>query len=304
MSRVLLSGATGVVGSAILQALLDGGHEVLALARDPAKLKAKEHLSVVACDMTSLPACVEPAIYRFEPEMFIHAGWHGSHAGARNDMSLIEANMKASATLLVMAQGAGAQRVIGFGSQAEYAPEFAHAIGEEAPTQPDSAYGAAKLALCTSAQEFCEHTGMAFTWLRLFTCYGPQMHRGYIIPTLIDTMRRGEMPVLRTPNAVWDCLHADDAASGVLRVLAHKEPSGIFNLASGRGISVAGLALIIARHMDFKETEKLRHLLANDMSPATQRIADNAKFCAQFAWQPAIDLEQGLETCLKAGRTI
>ncbi len=282
--RIALTGASGLVGSSLLQRLGDDGNEILSLSRP-------------AFDLENITDGAAENIMRFAPEMVIHAGWVGTENTDRNDARFTQMNVGAGMQLMEIAARAGCKRWIGLGSQAEYSADIPSPIAEDAPTNPQGNYGKTKRALCGMQQECAAENGLEFSWLRLFTCYGQKQKPSYVLSYLIETLRRGEMPELQTPHAVWDYLHAEDAAEAVAKVAAAATPSGVYNLASGKGVSVGDLALTIARLMKFPRIAELEKLIRAHTSPATSRIADIRKFSNAFGWQPRISLEEGLARC-------
>ena len=293
--RILLTGATGVVGGAVLRALRASGHQVLLIVRNPSKFIASSNLKILQIDLADISAELSDQIKIFQPEICIHAGWQGGQNYERNDQGFIEANMLASRTLLKMASDAMCHHWIEFGSQAEYSPNIEGFLSEDSPKKPLNRYGNAKLKICRDAKLFCSNNYMTFTWLRLFTCYGPEYKPSYIIPTLIKDIRLGELPNIREPRAVWDCLHADDLASGVLNVISHESPGGIFNLASGKGVSIGEMAIKISKILRFSRSDELREILDQHKAQPTLRVANIAKFSEKFNWKPRISIDEGLK---------
>lgn len=294
--RVVLTGATGLVGGAVLRSLVAQKIPVLVLARDPERIAANVEKSV--CHLDNLTPEVAARIRDFKPSAFIHSGWAGTDNSERNHPQFVHPNLQSSMQLLEIAANAGCKQWISFGSQAEYSPNLAEDISENAPTWPDTTYGMTKLALCHAEQALCSTSGINFAWLRLFTCYGREYKPSYVIPYLIEKLKSGNLPELRTPHAVWDCMHVDDAASAVMTVLANGKRGGVYNLAYGKGTSVGEMALILAEHLKFPDIEKLRAQIASNTVPETRRVADISRFKRDFGWSPAIDMRQGLKTCL------
>ena len=290
--RILLTGTGGVIGAALRARFADAGHELLVLARTP------KPPGSIACDFENITDEVAEKIIRFAPQVAMHPGWAGTANTERNAPRLLAINTNAAMRLLEIAARAGCARWIGFGSQAEYAPMLHEPIAETAPTEPQDNYGRAKLALYHAQAEYARAQGVEFVWLRPFACYGKNYSPTYVIPYLIGLLRRGEMPELKTPHAVWDYLHAEDAAEAVASIAAAPTAGGIYNLASGIGVSVGEMAMILADKIGFaKKTEFAAQIKANAAAP-TYRVADIAKISADFGWRPRISIEEGLARCL------
>lgn len=286
--NILLTGASGVVGTALAERLKKAGHSVKLLSR------SQQATDTILCDLALITDEVKKSITEFKPDVVIHAGWAGTENTERNDPKFAEINVNAGMKLLEIATEAGCRRWIGFGSQAEYSPDLNDPIKEDAPAQPGSNYGNAKLTLMQKQQEYAAKHGVDFVWLRLFACYGKNYRPTYIIPYLIALMRNGELPDLKTPHAVWDYLHAEDAAEGVLKVIETPHAQGVYNLASGKKVTVGEMALILAEVLKFDKREELAAKIKSNNSAATYRVADVTKFSHAFGWQPAISIEEGL----------
>ncbi|MDX2073731.1 MAG: NAD-dependent epimerase/dehydratase family protein [Alphaproteobacteria bacterium] len=269
--KLLLTGASGVVGSALYTALKAAG-----------------------LDVTTLPHSELAKPLPGAPHTVIHAAWEGSAGPERNDESLLARNMDMSMKLLEAARAAGAKRWISFGSQAEYSPNLQDPIAESAPTEPATAYGKAKLRLCSMQQKFCAAHDMEFFWLRLFTCTSVRQQPPYLIPTLVGALHTGALPQLNTPHAVEDLLHAEDMANAVVKILGTEGKGGVYNLASGVGVSVAEIARILTRHMHPTLMEKLETAIASTALPDTRRVADIGRITGALGWKPSIGLEENL----------
>ena len=277
--KAALTGVHGLVGCAINATLKETGIDTLALSRDSG---------------FSLHHINTKPIIDFAPDIFIHTAWAGTDSTLRNDAELLEMNYHASLRLLEIAADSGCKRFISFGSQAEYSDPLSSPIAEIAPTEPHSAYGKTKLALYEMLQELAYKRDIHLVWLRLFTCYGRNQNPRYVLHHLIDSLSHGYMPELQAPHAVWDFLHVDDAAEAVLSRVKKPNASGVYNLASGAGISVGELALMIARMVKFEHMAALEQSIAESADAATYRVADISKFSRDFSWQPKISIEEGV----------
>ena len=233
--KILLTGATGFVGSYVLRQLVaEQGTEVAALVRHPDNAwRIRDELSRTH----ALPVALEDgeglrkAIDAFRPSHVVHLAWSGVLGKNRNDASQ-HLNVFHSMRLLELALRVGARHFIGLGSQAEYGPCQAR-IDESTPTAPTTLYGAAKLSTCLMAARLCEVSGARFAWLRLFSSYGPQDHPEWMIPYLALKLLRGEKPSVTAAEQRWDYIYVEDAAAAIVAVAMAERASGIFNLGSG-----------------------------------------------------------------------
>lgn len=241
--RVFLTGATGFLGSHVVEFLLRDATEVAILMRpesDPWRLGGpRSQVRVVHGDLSDSSAWAA-ALARFAPDVFLHLGWHGVGNAHRNDERQIDANVLASVATARLAKQVGCRAWVGLGSQAEYGPQ-SQTISESASTNPTTVYGAAKLAACHLCRATLASSNVRFAWLRLFSSYGPKDHPEWMIPYLINTLMAGRKPSLTACEQLWDYLYVADAAEAVARVARCEEAQGVFNLGSGRAVPLRSI---------------------------------------------------------------
>jgi nucleoside-diphosphate-sugar epimerase len=233
--KLLLTGASGFVGSYVLRQLVrEGRAEVAALVRDPkGAWRIQEELPKVKVLPIGLEDAValEKAVAAFAPTHLVHLAWSGVLGKSRNDASQHE-NVHQSMRLIDTSLRAGAKHVVGLGSQAEYGPCQAR-IDESTPTAPTTMYGAAKLSTCLMASRLCELSGARFAWLRLFSSYGPRDHPDWMIPYLTLKLLHREKPSVTAAEQLWDYIYVEDAAAAIVAAAMSEGASGTFNLGSG-----------------------------------------------------------------------
>lgn len=297
--KVLLTGATGFLGSWVLEQLLDGGDTVAVLLRDGADTSritaCLERAQVIRGDLRDV-AAFEPAVRAFAPDAVVHLAWDGV-AGAERNAPRQWRNVSAALELVELAARCGAQHWVGVGSQAEYGP-CANVISEDTPTHPTTLYGASKLATGQLAQALCGQLGLRFGWLRLFSSYGPRDNPSWLIPSLILALQRGERPAVTGAQQLWDYIHVADAAAAVVAVLRNPGAQGFFNLGSG---SAPPLREVI---------ETVRDLVApgqpigfGDIPYRPDQVmhlqADIRRLTQATGWRPVVALDEGLRSTVR-----
>ncbi|HUQ28993.1 MAG TPA: NAD(P)-dependent oxidoreductase [Usitatibacter sp.] len=293
--KVLLTGASGFVGSYVLRQLLAvPGAEVGVLLRDPERAwRIQADLPRTTILRASLDdvAALEAAVSGFAASHVVHLAWSGVLGKDRNDASQRE-NTRRSVRLLETAATAGARHFIGLGSQAEYGPCEAK-IDESTPTAPTTLYGAAKLSTCHMAAGLCERYGLRFAWLRLFSSYGPQDSPEWMIPYLALKLLHRERPAVTAAEQLWDYIYVDDAAAAIASVVRSEHAAGIFNLGSGTAPRLRDIIEMVRDAIDpslpigFGEVpyrpDQVMHL-----------EADIGRLRRATGWEPRVPLPQGI----------
>ena len=274
-------------------------HHVVATGARPApsRLAALEgRIAYRQLDLGSGSA-VAKLLREEQPEAVIHCAWAGVARQARFSQAQL-ANVDMTCRLVEEAAQAGVAKFVGIGSQAEYG-RLDRRIGERDPTQPETLYGAAKLAACHLARQLAAQSGMDYAWLRLFASYGPGDNEAWLIPSVIAELSAGRRPRVSLGTQKWDYLHVKDVARGILAACVTPAATGLFNLASGRPVAIRDVV------------ERLRDLLAPGMDLVFGEIpfgkdqimhleGDNTRLRELTGWRPEISLEDGLAGMLCA----
>lgn len=292
--HLLVTGATGHLGSFVVPLLLQQGHDVAALVRSRSRLsRLRDVQSRITLIRGDLPT-VEEAVRAFQPESVIHLAWSGITRETRNLPEQIYDNVPYALDLLRMARAAGAKSWIGLGSQAEYGP-VGDTLRESLPLHPDTAYGVAKVAVSNLTRTLCHLTGIRHVWLRLVATYGPADDERHLIPALIRNLTQGASPALSSGTQLVDYLYAADAAEAIVACALHTEVDGIFNLASGTSVTVGELANMV-RDMIAAEVPLVYGAVDDS---AEDLKADITRLREAVGWQPRTPLRDGLATTIE-----
>src|SRR5690242_7489176 len=118
--RILVTGAGGFVGAAVVKAAIAAGHEVIALVRnDTSRLtEVANRISLQRADLADSPA-VAALLASAKPDVVIHSAWEGVGGALRSGDIQLD-NIRTTVALADAAIAAGARKFVGIGSQAEY----------------------------------------------------------------------------------------------------------------------------------------------------------------------------------------
>jgi UDP-glucose 4-epimerase len=236
--RILVTGASGFVGSYLTKYLVAQGHSVAVVVRNPrTSARLKEVLSQVTLIESSLEQYLEEkALEEFRPDIVYHLAWEGVDKINR-DLNNHDINFLNTMNLLKLAYEFGCQSFVGLGSQAEY-ESSSTALNENSNTNPKSAYGKSKLETFNSSHNLAQELGIRFSWIRLFSAYGYSDHENALIPFVIKKLLAEESPYLTSGEQLWDFIYIEDAVKAIAAVGMEPHASGVFNLGSGNAMSI------------------------------------------------------------------
>lgn len=211
--RVIITGATSMIGAALARECLSRGHAVLALVREGtrrmARLPVSDALRVEFADLDTLGSVQgDGSPY----DVCYHLAWGSTEKAVRDDPIAQERNIRATLDAVNMAHRLGCRVFIGAGSQAEYGP-VEGVISAETPANPLSAYGMAKLAAGMLSRKLCAQYGMRHIWGRIFSVYGCNDNEGTMLNYAIDQFLRGEPAKFSAAAQMWNYLYETDAGA-------------------------------------------------------------------------------------------
>lgn len=235
--KVIVTGASGFIGSALCKELLENGHKVVAIVRPGSTKKDKlifdidyqdkfQILEIALSDMRRLPELITKA------DVFYHLAWNGSSGMAREDFDIQSTNIDYTAEAMRVAVKCGCSKFIGAGSQAEYGVVHGVAREEETVPKPFMMYGAAKLAAYQMGQVLAKQLRISFVWPRIYSVYGVGENPGTLVNYVIDSLKNGVTPELSPCENMWNFMYITDCVRA-LRILGEREDTeGIYHVAS------------------------------------------------------------------------
>lgn len=230
LSRVVLSGATGFIGSYLAEELVARGYEVIALRRSQSDTwrvaSVQTQLIWVDIDEESW----EQQVVDLQPQYLVHAAWMGVGVGQRDDWQSQLQNLTFTVKLLQVLRRGPLKKVIVLGSQAEYGT-FEGRVDETHSTQPTEAYGAVKIATLAILQAYCQAHSIEWYWLRVFAVFGPREDKHWFVSFVANSLLKKQPPSLTGCEQRYDYLFVNDLARAIVQTLPAADGlSGVYNI--------------------------------------------------------------------------
>lgn len=229
-ARVLVAGATGVVGRSLVPLLRARGHEVIALVREPSRATRLDLDGVVMADALD-EAAVRSAVLSARPDVVVHQLTGLRTSGPEGLEYTARLRTEGTTHLIDAAREAGATRIVAQSIAFATAPRGGPVLTEDAGLYldaPDPGWARTVRAITEFERLVQGTTDLSGIVLRLGTLYGPG--------TLYDpagpiggAAARGRLPLPETAAGVTSFLHVEDAARATVAAV-EADIGGVFNV--------------------------------------------------------------------------
>jgi GDP-4-dehydro-6-deoxy-D-mannose reductase len=294
--RAVVTGSHGFVGPHLLAHLTDAGDEVVGADRST---------GVDICD----PASIGPALAEARPEVVYHLAGFSDVGGSWDDpVAAFEINALGTLHTLIAAREAGARRVLVVSSADVYGQVDGTdlPITEDQPLRPVSPYGASKVAAEYQALQAWLGHGLETVRVRSFNHIGPGQSTRFVSAALAARVAQAEHDGTTsitvgnlTPRR--DFTDVRDVVRAYRAAMEHGESGAVYNVASGRDVSIQSLAEELISlssaplHLDLDPT--LQRPVENPVS-----VGDARRLREATGWSPTIPLSQTLAELLDDAR--
>lgn len=294
---IVVAGATGLAGSAIVRAFENAGKEVVGINR-----------SVV--DLLDLQA-TKKFLKNVAPSMVIDAAARVGGIGANSayPVEFLTDNIRIQSNLMDAAHDAKVERFIFLGSSCIYPRDCAQPIKEEylmtGPLEStNSAYAIAKIAGIELINSYRKEYGHKWISLMPTNLYGPydnfELQGSHVLPAFIRRFVEATEKNART-ETLWgtgapkrEFLHVDDLANAVLIASDKYDSSMHLNIGSGQDLSIKELAELVADIAGYKGEIKWD---SSKPDGTPRKVLDVTK-AKSLGWTPAISLRDGITSAM------
>jgi len=294
--RVLVTGGAGFIGSNIVRQLLSLGHTPVVL--DDLSSGFAENLvpgvAFVEADVRDAAAVLDAVE---GCDVVVHLAASVGNARSIDDpIKDAQINVLGTLNVLQAAREHGLRRIVFSSSAGIFGELKTLPIAEDHPQDPDSPYGASKLAAEKMCLVYNKLYGMRNVCLRYFNVYGVNQRYdayGNVIPIFADRILRGvPMTIFGDGEQTRDFVNARDvAAANIAAAAAGADVQGAFNVGSATRVTINDLAAMMQRVAGREVGVEFAPPRPGDVRDS---LAATAAAAAAFGFAPGVGLDEGL----------
>lgn len=278
MAEVLVTGASGFIGSWLVPLLIEGGHRVTAV---------DETAGDVADESTwdSFPRA--EVVVHLAARSFAPDSWAEPSRFLRDNLLGVQGALE-------YCRGHGARLV--FPSTYLYGRPVRLPVAESAEVVASSPYALSKKLGEDVCEFYARHFGVDVTILRPFNVYGPGQSDHFLIPFVVGQLKAGSSIRVKDLDPKRDYVYVTDLVEAIRRVVERPAGFRVLNVGSGESHSVAEIIEILQRLAG----TSLPVVSAGERRPAEVMDcrADISAARRELGWAPVVPLEDGLRRVL------
>jgi UDP-glucose 4-epimerase len=299
MTKILVTGGTGFIGSAVSQELIGQGFEVRSYDVEPSKLPNVESYIGSIMDEYNLTMALEGCEY------VVHlAAMLGVKRTEIQRLGCMQINIQGTKNVLDASVKCGIKKVVFSSSSEVYGEPAKVPISETDPKQPISIYAVTKLAGEEYLRAYFQQYGLNYSVVRFFNVYGPGQVAEFVMPRFIKQVQLGLPPrVYGEGRQTRAFCHVNDAARGIRLALLNEEANGQdFNIGNPEAaVSMMDLAHLIIEASGKVLTPEVIPMENSDRVASRDiqnRAPDISKAKLVLGYQPTVNLKQGINNIL------
>ena len=311
MTRVLVTGISGFIGSHLAAKLAKEGFDVYGLTRRVAN-RNLELLGDVLRDITLVSGDVSDyvstrnSVRAVNPDVIFHlAALSPVRDSFERPFEYQQANyigtMNVAHSMLEL-QDPQTRKLIAASTAEVYGIQANEPLHEDLPLWPSSPYAVSKAAGDIYLRMMFHSFDLNGTILRPTNSYGRKFDTSFLIEYLVNQMLKGEKIYIGAPNSVRDYMYVDDHVNAyVLSMESQKAKGQVYNVGTTIGVSNKELALMIAKKIGFDKKNIVtgsyppgypyRPLISDQASI----VLDSSKIKKDLNWAPQTSLSEGLD---------
>lgn len=304
MEKVVIDGATGMIGLAIIDACIRHGVKTIyAVARKDSKNLARlpnhNSIHIIECNADSYNTLTEKIFEKCE--IYFHAAWTVTGKNRNEDILGQEENIAYTLSAIKTAKDLGCTKFIGAGSQAEYGLLDKEKISPNSPVNPIQPYGIAKYAAGKLGSEYAKQLDIEFIWVRIFSVFGEYDKSTTMISSSISKLLDGQRASFTAGDQRWDYLYSRDAGEAFYYIGERAKGNKVYCLGSGKARLLKDLIIAMRDIVNPKAD-----LGIGDIPYTGKEVmnlcADISQLTLDTGWKPSVSFEEGIKEIIDKRR--
>lgn len=284
MNRILVTGATGFIGTHLVRRLNQLSYQVLAISSNAGDIADEKTL-------TNLPEL--DMVFHLAGRTYVPESW-------AETTNFVRVNVDGTANVLEFCRARKAHLV--FLSAYIYGIPARLPIAESDPIRPNNPYALSK----HLAEQICEfyatYRGVKVTVLRPFNVFGPGQQPKFLIPEIVAQVKSGKEICVKDLTPRRDYIYIDSLVDALVKALRAPEHFDIFNIGSGISFSVKEIIDIV------QEEARTALPVISEFSTRPQEIPDVTANISRakdiIGWVPTCSFMEGIRRLLKEDRYV
>lgn len=290
---VMVTGASGFIGQALVKKLLQHGYIVHTLDKHPLRLPGCIDHQIPLSLFSFRTSHLAPRTY----DVLYHLAWHGSPANPTSDEAVNSLNVEPSIRFIHQAVQAGVKHIVFISSAGSVYGETKYPVKETYKHNPQSAYGRGKYAV----EEYLKQLASPTTKMTVFRTtnvigkHQPFKNNQGIIPLLIHAAKSDQTLTLYG-NSQKDYIAIEDVITALLAASKQNASYRLYNLGSGQLITLSDLVSLIEQTFQIKL--HLHKKKASKFDPQHVMV-DTSLIRRELGWSPKTDISQLLTLLIR-----
>lgn len=238
--KILVTGATGFIGSHVINELLKYDHQIIIAVRNKNSVKhLQDKIKVIEFDLDNLQSNKNYFSESGKPDLLIHLAWQG--LPNYKEKFHLEKNLPSHSAFLKNIVSNGLQNLVVTGTCFEYGMKEG-CLSEEMESDPQNPYALAKDKLRKFLEELQKQNSFNLKWVRLFYMYGKGQNPNSLFSQLELALQNGETTFnMSGGGQLRDYLPVEKVAEYIVRIALQNKINGIINCCSGMPVKVKTL---------------------------------------------------------------
>ena len=287
MKRILITGATGFIGTHLIPELIKN-HKIVGISKN--KIKTSKNFTSSNVDITN-----EKLKIKNKYTDIIHMAAYSDVTYCNlNPTKCYELNVKSTQKMLEIARKNDSSFIF-LSSSHVYGNSIRQPILENSSCNPSTHYASSKKMSEILCETYAKTYGLDIKIARLFSVYGPKSPKPNIIFNIINQMSNNSKITLGNTYPKRDFIFISDVIAGLIKILnSKKKEFQVYNIGSGKSTSIEDLVknCFAVSNKKLKIVSSKERRRKNEIKDVRANISKMKK---EFNWKPEISLKKGLE---------